>query len=744
MAEKQNYLLGYGERLVERIAPPATKPSKAHPYTFDQARSRLQPKMRAVADDVAALPAAACPHDEAVALLTLHPAYLAKSYFPNDLLRNTGMEAVGSRSREVTPEKWTKKADPRPTITAELYVAGPRKRFAELANTLAQVRETAPGATDLIKIEDFRTLTPEERLKPLRSDAKHPLLEVVLHAQPTPAFDFVIEGFEEYLDDFDVHPDLDRRIYAEGLCFMPVRVPRDVVKEVVKFAFLRVAREMPRLRQFRPMTRTVPGFTPFSCELPTRGPLDRETRVAVFDGGVAPNMALDLWVNRRRPQSVAKAVPEFQNHGTAVTSALLFGPLQDGQTAPQPYASVDHYRVLDDQTEKDDQSELYSVLHRITDVLQSRSYEFVNLSIGPDLPIEDNEVHAWTSVLDQLLASGRTLASIAVGNGGERDKTLGYHRIQTPADCVNGMSIGASDRTGKKWRRASYSCPGPGRSPGIVKPDALAFGGSSHEPFWVLGTKKPGHAVPVTGTSFASPSALRTALGVRAHFGHVLTPLALKALLLHNCEDGGHDRADMGWGRIPGDIEEIVLSDEHTAHVVYQGELAPAQWLRVPVPLPSEQLAGMVTLCATFCFATPTDPQDPIHYTRSGLEVRFRPHDGKRKSADQEHSNTSAFFQAGEFYLDEAELRADAHKWETTLHRSRRLRGSTLKNPVFDVHYNARSGGRNATAASKIPYALVVTVHSPKTTKLYDKVVQRYRTILEPLQPIIKIPIRGS
>ena len=26
----------------------------------------------------------------------------------------------------------------------------------------------------------------------------------------------------------------------------------------------------------------------------------------------------------------------------------------------------------------------------------------------------------------------------------------------------------------------------------------------------------------------------------------------------------------------------------------------------------------------------PTDPQDPLNYTRSGLEVRFRPHDRKR------------------------------------------------------------------------------------------------------------------
>ena len=63
-------------------------------------------------------------------------------------------------------------------------------------------------------------------------------------------------------------------------------------------------------------------------------------------------------------------------------------------------------------TMKDDQEELYSVLERIQDVLESRpKYDFVNISLGPDLPIEDDDVHAWTAVLDQLFADGLTLPS---------------------------------------------------------------------------------------------------------------------------------------------------------------------------------------------------------------------------------------------------------------------------------------------------------------------------------------------
>jgi hypothetical protein len=70
------------------------------------------------------------------------------------------------------------------------------------------------------------------------------------------------------------------------------------------------------------------------------------------------------------------------------------------------------------------------------------------------------------------------------------------------------------------------------------------------------------------------------------------------------------------------------------------------------------------------------------------------------------------------------------------------MRGAGLSNPVFDVHYNARIGGRNAVSADKIPYALVITISSQKTRNPYDKILQRYPTILEPLRPIVEIPIR--
>ena len=64
-------------------------------------------------------------------------------------------------------------------------------------------------------------------------------------------------------------------------------------------------------------------------------------------------------------------------------------------------------------------------------------------------------------------------------------------------------------------------------------------------------------------------------------------------------------------------------------------------------------------------------------------------------------------------FATEQERRSDQGKWETVLHGAKTFRGSSLKNPVFDIHYNARDGGgRATTGAEKIRYALILSVEA--------------------------------
>lgn len=743
MAERKNFLLGYGERLTAKIKAPGGGGPKSHPYTFQEAQARLMPKLDNLVKDIGNLPDLACPNEQIVAVLTLHPSYMAKSYFPQELLGAVGLRHVGSRRRSVTPEKWGKKRHKDVAVTTELFVSGPRRYFEDWAKYLANWTEQTRGASELIELEDIYYQPSEERIRPITGDGDQPLFEVVLHASALPESQFIISGFARYLAKLGIKADLDRRIHVGGLCFLPIRTTEEKVSQLAEFSFLRVAREMPKLRVVENAV-ALPADTKRAplLGLSDSSVLDPNVRVAIFDGGLPADSVLATWATAKEPKGIGKAVPAYLSHGQHVTSALLFGHLGDGRAITKPPCRVDHWRVLDETSGVNDvQMQLFDVIQRIHGVLSTNRYDFINLSLGPDMPIEDDEIHVWTAVLDSYLSDGDTLATIAVGNNGDADAASGLSRVQPPSDCVNAMSIGACDASAGKWQRAPYSAIGPGRNPGVIKPDAVCFGGVDSSPFIVLG--ESGALEGTTGTSFASPAALRLGVSMRAILGTPISPLAAKALLIHHCERAKHDHGEVGWGRIRENVEDLITCDDNTAHIVYQGNLEPSKYLRASIPIPAGVLEGKLMLRATFCFASETDAQDPVNYTRGGLEVTFRPHDSTKKDAKQQYSDSSSFFKSDIYkYVDEIELRDDLAKWETTLHRAIEIDGVKLKNPVFDIHYNAREAGGIATAAGRLPYALVVTVHAPEIPDLYDKIVRRYRTQLEMLLPVIQIPIQ--
>jgi hypothetical protein len=595
------------------------------------------------------------------------------------------------------------------------------------------------GADELPAVETIHAPTVAEKVQPIHSDADAVPLEVVLHASEFKRDAYILEAFEAFVEGEGLTVDLDRRIHTGGLCFLGVEVPKEKVRPLASFSFLRVVRQMPRLRTMQPILRTAPPVAT-KPNLPSQAALDPSIRVGVFDGGLPRKSALAPWTRGEDAPGTGKPVTEFLEHGHGVTSALLFGSPDPRSALPRPYANVNHYRVLDVDSENDP-FELFDVLERVRSVLATTAFDFVNLSVGPAMPLDDNEVHSWTSVLDDHLSNGKTLASIAAGNNGKADKTLGLNRVQVPADCVNALTVGAVNKSGKGWARAPYSAVGPGRSPGIVKPDVVGFGGSDDEPYLVLDGGAALKFISTCGTSFATPHVLRTAIGLRAHFGQLLSPLAIKALLVHCADPRSHPQHEVGWGRVPEILDELVTCPDGVVRVVYQGELTASKYLRAALPLPASTLHGNVSITATFCYTTAIDPAHPSNYTRGGLEVFFRPNASAR-ARDAMHAKTASFFRPGELYSGEDELRRDAHKWETCLHARVTKRGSNLNNPVFDIHYNARVQGQNDRTSNKIPYALIITVEAPSTKDLYDQVVRRYRTLLEPLMPVIQIPVR--
>lgn len=735
-----NFLLGRGELLTRDIKAPGRMPGKAVAYTLTESTARLTPQVKTVAAQLDLLPKEACPADFGVALITLNPSYIAKSYFPSALLRDAGLTSIGSRAVRITPEKWTKKDAPRECSTTELFVAGKRHAFRHLQAWMESIEPDSDEAEDLTHIERFSPLTSASRIVSYATENTR-FFEIGVHLLPGEDSGLIRAGLIQYATSLDITVHADLAFTAGNLWFAPVEGDLDAIKQLAAYAFVRVARPVPTLRSLRPVKRSSSATT--ACQLPTEQPLSNEPKVAILDGGLPDKHPLSKWVRLYReldPDS--EADPDGPIHGLAVTSAFLFGPITPGSAAPRPYAYADHLRVLDEGASQEDQLQLYRTLGMIETVLLSRQYEFINLSLGPDLPIEDTDVHAWTSVIDDLLSDGDTFMTVAVGNNGELDRESGNARVQVPADCVNAISVGAASDVSHSWERAPYSAIGPGRSPGVIKPDLMAFGGDARgKYFHVLAPGNKLALAPEQGTSFASPYLLRSAVGIRAILGSELSPLALKALLVHGAQQAGHDKLEVGWGKIPEDVMTLITCPTGVARVIYQGELKPGKYLRASIPLPHGGLTGTVKLKATFCYASLVDPQDAASYTRAGLEITFRPHDEKKATKDSMYAKSKSFFEK-KAYATEEERRSDMGKWETVMHAEHNLYGSSLKTPVFDIHYNAREFGAAATGAEKIRYALVLTIEAAKHADLYNEILRSYASILTPIQPQVSLPIR--
>ena len=738
---KKNFLLGKGERLTEDIYIKPGGAPKEPPYTFMEARERLSPMLIKTVALVDNLPSDACPRDQAVISLTLNPEYIAKSYFPSKLIRSLDIEVVGSRPKKLTPEKRSLGREVEKAVTTELFVQGSRNSIRSWSKNLPNWEESYRGADDLVSLEEISALVPLNKIKGQLPEEGDLPMEIVLHANEIEAKTHVLREFETYLKKRDLPSEFGARFFAKGLCFLQINAPANRVTEIALFSMVRALRPMPELRLLKPTIRTS-SFPVNVPQLPEELPISNDIRVAIFDGGIPEAHPLRDWVSLYEFPGMSQATEDFLSHGVGVTSAVLFGHINPHEPIlPRPYSYIDHYRVLDKDPDQDPY-ELYEVLERIDEVLSREEYDFINLSLGPRLPIEDDDIHAWTAVLDDRLSHTSTLAAISVGNDGEGNSELGLDRIQVPADCVNALAVGACDTPEDDWRRAPYSSVGPGRSPGLMKPDLVDFGGVVERPFLVLAPEIKPSLSSTWGTSFATPSVVRLAAGIRAHFGAPINHLAIRTLLIHTAEESGYNNKEVGWGRAARDLSDIVLCDDDSVRVVYQGEISPAKYIRAAIPVPTGEIQGMVSIKATLCYKTPTDPHHPGNYTRAGLQVTFRPNDGKFTRNNQVHPNSESFFGARRIGLTEDELRHDVWKWENCLHATKRKQGRSLSNPCFDIHYNARLEGQNYAPNEKLPYALVVTVQARRIPDLYDQIVRKYATLIEPLRPIIELPIQ--
>lgn len=745
MSKEKNFLLGQGERLTAKVKVPTGGSEKNPPYDFSSAKQRIAKNLVDVVRDLDLVPSGACPNNEVVSLLTMHPRYISKTDFPEDLLKSVGLRSIGSRSTSIKPEKWGIKKHPDDeVITEQVFVAGTKEAYHQWSDKINGWSANQKSTLQLTKVEKVSAYLAKDKIKSVPTDRDEAMLEVVIHNSSNKS---IIDNFEAYVQTCGAKALMDKKRDVGGLTFIPVKAPVVKALDIAQFSFLRALRGMPSLRPIN-LNNITRDLNLQSVILPNGSSLNPSVNAVIFDGGISGSSSLSKWANAIDPTGIGPAVPSYVEHGIAVTSAFLFGHIIS-PNLERPFCNVDHVRVLDRDTGKND-LDIVDVLDRILSHMKANKgkYHLMNLSIGPDLSITDDDVTAWTASLDELLSNDDIFTTVAVGNTGHLDAASGLNRVQVPSDAVNVLAVGACDTTNLGWNRAEYSCIGPGRRPGVVKPDGLAFGGSDNEMFSVLSASSKPFITTTSGTSFASPSTLRSGAGIKSYIGDDISQRAIHALMIHKAKCNGLPRIDVGWGRFETDVNQLVTCDDNEAIVIYQGELPIGEHLRAQIPMPDNLiLTGKVDISATLVIKPETDPEHPGAYTKAGLEVFFRPHSEKftkyKDGRTSKHPKTTSFFSQKNMYgKAEYDFRSDGSKWEPCLKNTQKFNAQSLKEPCFDIYYHHREGAVTAKDPKPIKYALVVGIKTHSIPDFYNQIVRSFSNILVPLRPKVEIQIQ--
>jgi subtilisin family serine protease len=754
-------ILGNGEQYIQDVKKPVSGRSPDPPRTYDEARELVKAGVTAALADFAALPETKKFSDEAVFCLRLHPDAMAKSYDPAAIfsevpeLRNVGSRHYQAPAETVAQTKRIEKLrdEDKTEVKGRLvFVQGPPEGFERLLRHLDRPtsRLKQQFRDEIQRVERFDTLSANEQVLGFAADWKEGRAELVLHPTSYPA-----DELEEFLQGLfeAAHVDVEKsrvRQYPGGPTFVSCRMTRKSLAAITGTNPLRAAHPL----SFRDLTdlRSAPTA---AAPRPSTSSTRSTIKIGMFDGGVDPTVPL---LKGHVEEDLALAIPTLPlargvAHGTAVAGTLLYGPLNgfkatDRVSAPPVF--VVSIRVLPTSDPKD--VDLYEAIDVVERAVPARKdIKVFNLSFGPRGPIDDDPVSRFTYVLDDLAFRHKVTFYVAVGNDGE---AVGLDRIQAPSDLVHGVGVGAFTMDGDKRTHAPYSCKGPGRECGKIKPDLTAFGGCENTPIHLTSTTGAQKWL-AWGTSFATPVAARLG-GQACEVFERSSALLGRALLIHTAEHPvGPPDSLFGHGCVRTSIDDVLFCDEKTVTVVFQGDILPTKIVKLPIPWPAkDEVAGKVQVTWTVAALPPINPNHPGDYTSCCLEDTFYPHSRKfqftppkgstekpkgfhlDEDATEIHRLLKAGWKCASFpesesgnqYKTENDKRAIDCKWEPVVLRTKSKLAKNIHDPFMTIHAIGRNGAKD-----RFDYVVVVTLQASK----YDgDLYHDIRTRFPALSPI--------
>ena len=745
-------ILYKGELYSKSIIKGGGGPGKVPKTSYEDARIKIISDIKKTRDAIDQTSSGFKLPNEFVISLRIDPDFSAKSYYPATLFdaNMIDIEEIGSRIwRDEDDQEFGKMFFVRTT-------ANGLKKLEEKLNTEESGVKKA-FALDVRKLKSLDFLQPDEQILGIPSGWKEGRLEAVLHP-----FDkdnaIVLDHFISLLKDTGIDMSkIHSKQYETGVTFVSLFGNKKVLEKLSSYNPLRTIHPLS-LKEIDFRVARIKSSAP----LP---PMDKERSkivMGVFDGGLQEgNPYIDPYTER---VDLTKSKPDdgLVAHGTLVTSAALYGPVNNlgpKDILQKPNISVRNFRVFSTLDADPDLYEVIDMMERI--IPEQKDIQVYNISFGPVGPILDDHISRFTFACDLLGAKHNVLFCTAVGNDGEAEPEY-LRRIQSPSDMVNGLAVGAYSKRDGKIIKAPYSSIGPGREGNKLKPDISAFGGCDQTPIHLISTEI-GSKDSTCGTSFSSPIVASWATQLIGYSSGAISPLVSRAMLIHSAlsaGDSGHNN-EFGHGILPNSIEDIITCKSNSFTLIYQGELEFGKYAEFKIPWINEIKKGKVKFNWTSVVLSGIDPQGPDDYTTGSTMVSFYPHSNKyvfskgsktrrvdlnteshiaeELEKDGWEKHTFPISESGSVdYATEEELRVDM-KWDTVDCRDSGKLTESIFEPMFHIHALSRG---HRYISRKIRFALVVSVELADTEiDLYSEIINKY-DLLVPIKLNIQTNIQ--
>lgn len=632
MADNQKRLiLGNGEQYIQPIKKQLTGRTPEPPRSYGEARDRIKSGVGGALRSFETLPEEKKIPDEAVFCMRLHPDVTAKSYDPATIfdavpeLRSVGSRTYHTPIKDVAQTTRIEKKIEKDVTDVDarlVFVQSTPSGFDRFIQQLDRAESSLPSKfrEEIQRIERFDMLSIDEQFAGFDRNWSEGRVELILHPSRS-AKDGQLEFLFELFEWSNIDAEKTKvRPYANEPTFVSCFLNRASLSQLAGVNPLRSAHPL-HFDGLNSLRHAPKSNAPKPPSTTTRSTI----KVGMFDGGIDATVPL---LAGHAEQDDANSIKTTEHddcvsHGTAVAGAILHGPLNPFKAKdrlPAPPVYVVSFRVLPTSDPLD--VDLYESIDVIEQAVPSRNdIKVFNVSFGPRGPIEDDTLSRFTYVLDTLAATHKVSFCVAVGNDGD---VTDEERIQSPSDMVHGLGVGAFTLDAASPVHAPYSCRGPGRECGKVKPDLAAFGGCENMPIHLASTTV-GQKVLWWGTSFAAPIAARmNALAIDSF--ERSTALLGRTLLVHASELPGK-KADakksdllLGHGCLPESIDDVLLCDDDCVSVVFQGDILPGRMAKLPIPWPKKSIPGKIQIHWTIAALSPIDPMHPGDYTSCCLE----------------------------------------------------------------------------------------------------------------------------